>query len=304
MNTERMMPLLELPEVQHVLWEAVSSQITSLRSLPPKPTRHQLGLPPNRGHRWRVWAPPPQRGDPVPAEGAPPPGAALQSVWERGPDVRHVVEARAQVRAVRQLAAAEIRAHRKARSRRRGPTNPGRDREILRLYRDEGLTLREVGNRYGLSHERIRQIATAQDPGAKETRRRLKAAKRAEQRRRELDRRLADAEPCRICGKPVLRGRNRLTCSPSCADSWRVVRYQLDPEFHKRFRRTQARWILRNPRKHAPGQVSWARSVLTRDKEPNRRFLVPGSRTAQVLKRVAPDVFAERSAPGNMAKEA
>lgn len=33
-----------------------------------------------------------------------------------------------------------------------------RNREILRLYRDEGLSYSEIARRYGLSVERVRQI--------------------------------------------------------------------------------------------------------------------------------------------------
>jgi hypothetical protein len=42
---------------------------------------------------------------------------------------------------------------------RRDSVRSNRDREIIRL-REQGLTLREIGNRYGLTRERIRQITT------------------------------------------------------------------------------------------------------------------------------------------------
>jgi hypothetical protein len=273
---EQAMPLLELPEVQHVLWQAVSRQLRpggpekgSRQRQPSRSRNRELGA--------RAWAPPPRKVSSI-----------LQAVWERGPDVRSVVEAKAQVRALRRLAAAEFQAHRKAKRRRQGPADPARDVEILRLYRDKGLTLEQVGGRYGLTRERVRQIVARLDPQAKATRTRILAE-------HERDRRLAEAHPCRVCGKPVLRGRRAQTCSPKCAEDWRVVRYQLDPEHHRRFRQVQARSILRNPRKHPPGQLSWARAILTGNAAPNRRFVVEGSRSAQVLERVAPELFAERT---------
>jgi DNA-binding CsgD family transcriptional regulator/predicted DNA-binding protein (UPF0251 family) len=52
--------------------------------------------------------------------------------------------------------------------RRRGSRPPSvgvkqRNREVVRLYDQEGLTLREVGARVGLSHERVRKILEAAD---------------------------------------------------------------------------------------------------------------------------------------------
>jgi predicted DNA-binding protein YlxM (UPF0122 family) len=38
--------------------------------------------------------------------------------------------------------------------------NAKRDQEMLRLYNEEHLTLREIGTRYGVKHQRVSQILT------------------------------------------------------------------------------------------------------------------------------------------------
>src|SRR5262245_49916352 len=44
-------------------------------------------------------------------------------------------------------------------------------REVIRLYHEEGLTLREVGRRLGISAERVRQVLVASGRGTRGSRR-------------------------------------------------------------------------------------------------------------------------------------
>lgn len=44
-----------------------------------------------------------------------------------------------------------------------------RNEEIVRLYRDEGMTLQQIGDRYGITRERIRQICTKRGVSGKES---------------------------------------------------------------------------------------------------------------------------------------
>jgi hypothetical protein len=71
----------------------------------------------------------------------------------------------------------------------------GREAEIRRLRFDEGWTLQEIGTKYGISRERVRQIIDGQqqDPEEKSAQRSVMYAIKSGRLTR---------LPCRVCGNP------------------------------------------------------------------------------------------------------
>lgn len=85
-----------------------------------------------------------------------------------------------------------------------------RSQEWKRLFTEELLTLEDIGERYGVTRERVRQVLK-RDWGV---------GGRDFQTKRTLTRKLAKAKECPNCRKPVLRA-GRM-CSSECVVTWRT----------------------------------------------------------------------------------
>lgn len=115
---------------------------------------------------------------------------------------------------------------------------PDADRdEAVRLYR-EGLNLRQIGERFGVTRERVRQWISERG----ESVRGLKA-----ERPIKLDL-LEQTATCVVCLGPVWSDRRARikdvrnpTCSHECAELWSVARYYIDPTERQRQRVSKAR---------------------------------------------------------------
>lgn len=152
--------------------------------------------------------------------------------------------------------------------------------EASRLYL-EGWTLAQIGQRYGVSRERIRQVLPedVKERGKKrraerqheDIRQRLaqgwfseeiakasgleedtvrqlaythcrEASEAGEPRRRE--RRTEENGPCRICGGAVADRATAITCSPWCYEAYLHLRYRVDEQSRQSHRQATARWHL------------------------------------------------------------
>jgi hypothetical protein len=118
-----------------------------------------------------------------------------------------------------------------------------------------GEKLREIAPDYGVTGERIRQVAAAIDPQAGELGRSVRAALKREgaavlREVRAVQQALRNG-PCCVCDGPVTRTtkgseRGKVTCSHDCRRLWQVVRYQLDDGERQVKQRAGARWVLKN----------------------------------------------------------
>jgi transcriptional regulator with XRE-family HTH domain len=160
--------------------------------------------------------------------------------------------------------------------------------EIIARVRG-GDTTREVGDHYGVSGERIRQIVGRVDPRAIPAGAAARAVRRREQEAAATQARLAALGPCRVCLGPMQRvglGERTITCSERCADLWRRVRYHLDERQHETHRRIVARSVLARPDHYGPAKVASAQRYLAERPPPNRRFRIPNTKTAEALAQV------------------
>lgn len=175
--------------------------------------------------------------------------------------------------------------------RRRPPDRARRDSAIYANYcSDPAATYRRLGERYGVSHERVRQIIERHglaDAKAARTEARSRAERSAALE--EFALRASRARPCVICGCWVLRGNGSgRTCSPGCGAAYRTsgVRFAIDPIARFRHRRAMARYWLRSG---SPAERRHGARILAGLVEPKGRWHLPGSRTAEVIKRACPD---------------
>jgi hypothetical protein len=156
---------------------------------------------------------------------------------------------------------------------------------MLRRWID-GESLRKIGDDVGLSHERVRMIILEHFPDAKAWKKSVSNNRENARDEQRLARLTAQAKPCRVCGKPNLRGvtGDYITCSHECARTWvEGGRCYLDPEGYERHRLSLAKSILRHADRRRPSQVEWAKRYLA-DPEatpPDRRYMIRGRKPSQ-----------------------
>lgn len=179
-----------------------------------------------------------------------------------------------------------------------GKVKEKRDLDIALKVLD-GATLREVGEEYGISTERVRQILreTGHESRAQESRKKRQEQQAQERLFAEFAKLAETAKPCRVCGYWVLRrGKDRvdkrqtITCSADCAESWRVLRRIIDPTWYRRHQKMLANHILGLPDGHSHKRatsIRWAHKVIAGDygDETQARYVLPGSKTEQLAKK-------------------
>jgi hypothetical protein len=169
------------------------------------------------------------------------------------------------------------------------PRHPERDAEIARLI-VAGDTLQAIGAKFALTREAVRQIGLKQGVDFAELRAEQNAAR---------DRRRAEAEAaaeasrwstCLVCRRPFRRSRQQTICgSDDCKLILSQGRRYLDAEHFEKQRRAIAGGVLKHPERHTPAQVRYARRVVAGQVAPNRRYVVPGSKIAEALRRAGRD---------------
>lgn len=178
--------------------------------------------------------------------------------------------------------------------RNRSEATTERNLAIIAAYRS-GKSLREVARQHGITGQRVHQIINSL-PSEEveklwEDRQASENAKKNAELWRKVEERARTAESCPVCGSWNLRGPKRTTCSKECARIWNSggARFILDERAYDRRRKAQARSILKNPDGKKPSQITWATKVLTENTPPNRRYHVPGSESAVIAAKVAPE---------------
>ena len=174
--------------------------------------------------------------------------------------------------------------------------NPDHYPEIERLYIEDNLTLAEVGDRYGVTRERIRQILPS-DAMAQHQRRRRDQEDQARTVRflatcqRALDENLV----CSTCHGWILRNTSGIsgrpqTCSPECREAADALRTF---DNHEEHRLALARSILAHPDRHPALNLEWAEAMLGPDPPaPNRRYFKPGSKRSELIRKYRPKAYA------------
>lgn len=169
--------------------------------------------------------------------------------------------------------------------------------KIAEAFFRDSVSMAEIGRRYGLTRERIRQIVEQADPSGVRRKERLEriAQEEAEalflKQEAELLRRAESATPCSVCGSWILRkvslAENEMprSCSPECAQMWNHggLRYRIDPEEHAKHRISQARMYLRSPEKYPQYQVWALKMVGDNPPSPNRRYRWKESQTSKLV---------------------
>lgn len=177
--------------------------------------------------------------------------------------------------------------------------------EKMKALLMEGISYREVGRKFGITHERVRQLVTEDDPRFLEkvarTKEKLKTRK-TEQRERDRIKELeARRGNCRICDQKIPASRPaKYTCKPEHQQIWNKIRFHIDPELRLQHREAQATTILNSetPEIYTDSQKAWAKAVLSDNPPPLRPPTFTNDKTGEVRatyeewKRRYPDIAA------------
>jgi hypothetical protein len=131
-----------------------------------------------------------------------------------------------------------------------------------------GEMLREVGDSYGLTAERVRQIVKAVDPSATKVGRAIRLERGRVHREVERAKRIAANPSCDICWGPITNrvirkpGKLIVTCSTRCYELSRIVRIHLSEQLHEAHRLYMARSRVAHPERVRPADLHWAERVL------------------------------------------
>jgi hypothetical protein len=161
------------------------------------------------------------------------------------------------IRLIRENREARQKANKTKRAREYAKVWPGRAPEAVRLYRDEDWTLQRIGDKYGVSRERVRQWIVAS--GAK-----VKSLKAERTPTLELVEPLTECVAClgtiwRDCGLNKRRAENP-TCGPECHQDFVTARYYLSDKERDKQRISSAKSALKRPQAFSQAQLrSWRR---------------------------------------------
>jgi hypothetical protein len=152
-----------------------------------------------------------------------------------------------------------------------------RDNEIIKMRFDEGATLQEIGEKFRISRERVRQIIHRDTAGrGGDIYRGLKRKRQEVQEARELEWKAMEAMAvaiannmrCKVCGGWNIRGggyyadhgkQHYTTCSQECASLFLKTRHVIDRD---EFRRVQARSVLHHRQYRSEIAIAHAERVL------------------------------------------
>lgn len=140
-------------------------------------------------------------------------------------------------------------------------SNDDRNAKLAAAVRS-GDSLRVVGGRFGISHERVRQLVSKIDPEAIPAGMRV----RAEEAKRLQDERLPELEErvCVVCGVEFKTAdRRRITCSSDHAQMWASGLRFTEPSRQAAHKVHVATSYLRRPDHYGEVRVRWAEKYLT-----------------------------------------
>lgn len=177
-------------------------------------------------------------------------------------------------------------------------TIPPEDYPSIVERRLAGETLQAIADTYGVSRERIRQVVKQVDASVPEALRSTAEVRRERSEEQELSNKLTRRmeaalkhdRKCQVCGAWVLRG-NYVNCSPEHTEAWSYLRVVDNPLEHRRY---MAKTYLDKPERYSESNLDWARRVMSGEvTEGNRRYLIPGSKSAEYIRKYRPEVYEE-----------
>lgn len=165
--------------------------------------------------------------------------------------------------------------------------------EIERLYFEHGESYQEIADRFGKSREAVRQFLNRYFPGrtpGRTFRQGINEQERLDRETAEEEARRAEAEPCVICGDPVVRGiggrGKHKTCSPEHSRLWASARFLLDPSLREKQRISIAQSTLRYADDRPASAVKWARKVVNGEPINTRTYTIIGSKAQAAYEEV------------------
>ncbi len=150
-----------------------------------------------------------------------------------------------------------------------------RDEKLASIVsrREAGETLREIGESYGRSRERVRQWLLGTD---------YRRPRRLPRLPKQGPKYLEPRGTCCACWGPVYRPavgpRNpeNPTCSKECANDWNQTRYHLSESYRQIARKSSARYTVKNAHKYPESLVRTANKILQgKALEPRERLRAP-----------------------------
>lgn len=157
----------------------------------------------------------------------------------------------------------------------RGLMDTARAERMVSAYVNDDMTLEQIGRRYGVTRERVRQITSGLD----RTMCLLVIRRRAARGRL---RHLVNAgtpqirTECPVCGSQFEGASNRRYCSPVHQKVAVMLRYQTDDSFRERQQIATARWVVKTKPDDDP-RVRDAQRVINGTRTERGRWMTPGS---------------------------
>lgn len=129
-----------------------------------------------------------------------------------------------------------------------------------------GDTLKSLGDEYGITRERVRQLVFAHDPHTME---KIKAERREVTQRQQAEKEAARWKPavCVVCERPFeTKEANIRCCSVQCSQAWTWARWLLDPKYRIRIFRANGPARRRESADPARSKIAidrWKKNRLT-----------------------------------------
>lgn len=145
---------------------------------------------------------------------------------------------------------------------------------MLDAYVRDSMTLEEIGERHGVTRERVRQLISPLDPTLYKMEQ-LRRKGRTKLRARSKGSPVTIRE-CITCGKTFETTNTSKCCCPVHRQVYNLLRYHVDPKRHEHTRRNTAKFVLKSDASET--QKRFAQRVLDGvELDEHGKWMIPGS---------------------------